>query len=58
MLVGQDRYVGADVILATGSYSRTLPGVEIGGRILSSEEALDLTEVPRRVTVIGGTWHS
>ncbi len=52
--VGQDRYVGADVILATGSYSRTLPGLEIGGRILSSEEALDLTEVPRRVTVIGG----
>ena len=24
--VGEDRYVGADVILATGSYSRTLPG--------------------------------
>lgn len=52
--VGQDRYVGADVILATGSYSRTLPGLEIGGRILSSEEALDLAEVPRRVIVLGG----
>jgi dihydrolipoamide dehydrogenase len=52
--VGEDRYVGADVILATGSYSRTLPGLEIGGRILSSDEALDLAEVPRRVIVLGG----
>ena len=36
--VGDDTYTGADVILATGSYSRTLPGLEIGGRVLTSEE--------------------
>jgi len=29
--VGDDVYRGTDVILATGSYSRTLPGLEIGG---------------------------
>jgi len=52
--VGDDRYVGADVVLATGSYSRTLPGLEIGGRILTSEHALELTEVPRSVIVLGG----
>jgi len=52
--VGDDRYVGTDVVLATGSYSRTLPGLEIGGRILTSEEALALAEVPQRVIVLGG----
>jgi dihydrolipoamide dehydrogenase len=52
--VGADRYVGADVILATGSYSRTLPGLEIGGRILTSEQALELDVVPRSAIVLGG----
>ncbi|MDQ0612737.1 dihydrolipoamide dehydrogenase [Microbacterium sp. W4I4] len=65
--VGDDRYVGADVVLATGSYSRTLPGLEIGGRILTSEQALALHEVPSKVIVLGGgvigvefasVWHS
>lgn len=52
--VGDDVYVGADVVLATGSYSRTLPGLEIGGRILTSEQALALDEVPKSVLVLGG----
>ena len=52
--VGEDRYVGTDVVLATGSYSRTLPGLDIGGRILTSEQALELDEIPARVIVLGG----
>ncbi|WP_375384288.1 dihydrolipoyl dehydrogenase [uncultured Microbacterium sp.] len=52
--VGDDLYRGADVILATGSYSRTLPGLEIGGRILTSEHALELDEIPQRVVILGG----
>jgi len=52
--VGEDVYRGADVILATGSYSRSLPGLEIGGRVLTSEHALDLDVVPERVVVLGG----
>lgn len=52
--VGDDVYRGTDVILATGSYSRTLPGLEIGGRILTSEQALELPEVPERVVILGG----
>jgi len=52
--VGDDVYTGADVILATGSYSRSLPGLEIGGRILTSEQALALEEVPQRVVILGG----
>lgn len=52
--VGDDVYRGTDVILATGSYSRSLPGLEIGGRVLSSEQALDLDVIPERVVVLGG----
>ena len=52
--VGDDTYTGTDVILATGSYSRTLPGLEIGGRVITSEQALGLAEVPARVVVLGG----
>lgn len=52
--VGDDVYAGSDVILATGSYSRSLPGLEIGGRILTSEQALALEEVPQRVVILGG----
>jgi len=52
--VGADLYRGTDVVLATGSYSRTLPGLEIGGRILTSEHALELAEIPSRVVILGG----
>nr|WP_314844240.1 dihydrolipoyl dehydrogenase [uncultured Microbacterium sp.] len=52
--VGDDLYVGTDVILATGSYSRTLPGLDIGGRILTSEHALALDVIPEKVIVLGG----
>jgi len=52
--VGDDVYRGTDVILATGSYSRSLPGLEVGGRVLTSEQALDLDVVPQRVIVLGG----
>ncbi|MFE7844929.1 dihydrolipoyl dehydrogenase [Microbacterium sp. NPDC057407] len=52
--VGDDLYRGTDVILATGSYSRTLPGLEIGGRVLTSEHALELDEIPSRVIILGG----
>lgn len=52
--VGDDLYRGTDVVLATGSYSRTLPGLEIGGRVLTSEHALELDEIPARVVILGG----
>ncbi len=48
------RITGKNVILATGSYSRSLPGLEIGGRIITSEQALNLDYVPERVVVLGG----
>jgi len=52
--VGDDRIIGKNVVLATGSYSRSLPGLEIGGRVITSEQALDLTFVPNKVAILGG----
>lgn len=52
--VGSDEIVGKNVVLATGSYSRSLPGLEIGGRIITSEHALQMEEVPSRVAILGG----
>jgi dihydrolipoamide dehydrogenase len=49
------RYVGRDVVLATGSYAKTLPGLEIDGeRIITSDHALTLDHVPASAVVIGG----
>jgi dihydrolipoamide dehydrogenase len=52
--VGGQRYRGRNVILGTGSYARSLPGLEIGGRIITSDQALTLDQVPQRVIVLGG----
>jgi dihydrolipoamide dehydrogenase len=52
--VGVDTYTGTNVILASGSYSRSLPGLEIGGRVITSEHALQMTFVPNKVIVLGG----
>jgi dihydrolipoamide dehydrogenase len=52
--VNGDTYTGTDIILATGSYSRSLPGLEIGGRVITSEHALQLDYVPNKVVVLGG----
>ena len=60
-LVGPDtvevdgqRYTGRNVVLATGSYARTLPGLEITGRVITSDGALTLDHVPGSVVVLGG----
>jgi dihydrolipoamide dehydrogenase len=53
--VNGERYTGRNLVLATGSYSRTLPGLEIDGdRVITSEHALLLDRVPSSVIVLGG----
>jgi dihydrolipoamide dehydrogenase len=52
--VGERRLRGRNVVLATGSYARTLPGLDIGGRVLTSDQALAIDHVPDRVVVLGG----
>ncbi|ACU96106.1 dihydrolipoyl dehydrogenase [Saccharomonospora viridis] len=48
------RYTGKHLVLATGSYSKTIPGLELGGRIITSEDALSLDFVPKKAVVLGG----
>jgi dihydrolipoamide dehydrogenase len=51
--VGEQSYGAGGVILATGSVARAIPGVEFGGRIIGTEEAWALPEVPARLAVVG-----
>ena len=41
------------VILANGSETAALPGLELGGPVISSTEALSLSRVPQKLLVIG-----
>lgn len=54
VVVGDRRITGTNIVLATGSYARSLPGLEIAGRIMTSDQALSLDFVPERVVVLGG----
>jgi len=46
---------GRNIVIATGSTPRALPGLDFDGtRILSSDHVLELTELPKRVAIIGG----
>jgi dihydrolipoyl dehydrogenase len=53
--VGASTYNGKSLVLASGSYSKSLPGLEVDGeRVISSEHALRLDRVPASVIVLGG----
>jgi dihydrolipoamide dehydrogenase len=51
-----DRVVeGAHIVLATGSESRSLPGLQADGeRVMTSDHALRLDRVPASVVILGG----
>lgn len=52
---GRQIVEGRSVILASGSYARTIPGYEIDGhRIVTSDHALDWPDRPDRVAIVGG----
>jgi dihydrolipoamide dehydrogenase len=49
------KYTGKNIVLATGSYPKTLPGLEIdGAAIITSEHAISMDRVPASVIVLGG----
>ena len=53
--VNGQQYTGKNVVLATGSYAKTLPGLEIdGSKVMTSDQALHLNYVPKSVIVLGG----
>jgi dihydrolipoamide dehydrogenase len=48
-------YTGKSVVLASGSYSKSLPGLEVDGeKVITSEHALRLDRVPASAIVLGG----
>ncbi|HEV7163105.1 MAG TPA: dihydrolipoyl dehydrogenase [Solirubrobacteraceae bacterium] len=51
--VGDRAYGAGSVILATGSTPRAIPGVEFGGRVIGTEQAWALPEIPARLAVVG-----
>jgi dihydrolipoamide dehydrogenase len=51
--VGEDVIGAGAIILATGSVPRSIPGVELAGRIIGTEEAWALQELPGRLAVVG-----
>jgi dihydrolipoamide dehydrogenase len=53
--VGDAVYAGEHVVLATGSESRSLPGLATDGtRVITSDEALTLDHVPASAVILGG----
>jgi dihydrolipoamide dehydrogenase len=50
---GETRVVAEHLVLATGSEPVELPTLKFGGDILSSTDALALTEVPQSLAVVG-----
>ncbi len=51
--VGDDAYSAETIVLATGSTPRSIPGVEFGGRIIGTEQAWALEQLPARLAVVG-----
>ncbi len=51
---GTTTITGTNVVLAAGSVPRTIPGFEVGGPVMTSDEVLMLDRVPARTVVIGG----
>lgn len=52
--VAGQRITGRHIVLGTGSYARSLPGLEIGGRVITSDQALQLDWVPQSAIILGG----
>ena len=53
--VDDQTYEAANLVLATGSYSRSLAGLEIDGtKIMTSEHALRLDRFPTSAIIVGG----
>jgi dihydrolipoamide dehydrogenase len=54
LIDGGGRVTGRNLVLATGSRVRSLPGIDVDGRVvITSDEATRLARVPRRALVIG-----
>ena len=51
--VGSDEIAAKTIVLATGSVKRPIPGAQFGGRVIGTEEAWALSELPASLAVVG-----
>ncbi|MCD5341884.1 dihydrolipoyl dehydrogenase [Arthrobacter sp. AK04] len=54
VVVNGTAYKGKNIVLATGSYSRTLPGLDLGGKVITSDQALTMDFIPKSAIILGG----
>lgn len=47
-------YTGSNIVLATGSYPKIPSGIKISKRIISSEQALSMNNLPKKAIILGG----
>jgi len=50
---GSDEITAKTIVLATGSVKRSIPGAAFGGRVIGTEEAWALDELPASLAVVG-----
>jgi dihydrolipoamide dehydrogenase len=51
--LGDQTIAAKTILLATGSVKRPIPGAEFGGRVIGTEEAWALNELPATMAVVG-----
>jgi dihydrolipoamide dehydrogenase len=53
VLVGDRTLTAKTIVLATGSVAKPIPGVSFGGRVIGTEEAWALPDLPKSLAVVG-----
>jgi dihydrolipoamide dehydrogenase len=49
------QYTGKNIVLATGSYAKTIPGLDIDGvRVITSDHGTKMDYIPKSAIVLGG----
>jgi dihydrolipoyl dehydrogenase len=51
--VGNQHYAAKTIVLATGSVKKPIPGTQFGGRVIGTEEAWALEQLPKTLAVVG-----
>jgi dihydrolipoamide dehydrogenase len=51
--VGDQEISAKTIVLATGSIKKPIPGIDFGDRVIGTEEAWALSELPRKLAVVG-----
>ena len=53
--VNGTKYTGKNIVLATGSYAKTIPGLDIDGvRVITSDHGTKMNYIPKSAIVLGG----